>query len=181
MCREVTLGEICTRIGDGLHGTPQYDPDGEYYFFNGSNIVNGRLLVDSNTKRVNHSEYLKYKKDLSERTILLSINGTIGNTAIYNGEKCILGKSAAYLNIGNDANPKFVYYLLNCRAFQLYLTNANGSTIKNVSLEMLREYSFELPDLIIQDKIVTILESIDSKINVNLELNAKLGGTVVVF
>ena len=45
---------------------------------------------------------------------------------------------------------------------------------------MLREYSFELPDLIIQDKIVTILESIDSKINVNLELNAKLGGTAVV-
>ena len=43
---------------------------------------------------------------------------------------------------------------------------------------MLREYSFELPDLIIQDKIVTILESIDSKINVNLELNANLASII---
>jgi len=35
------LGEIVSILGDGLHGTPQYSKDGEYYFINGNNLING--------------------------------------------------------------------------------------------------------------------------------------------
>ena len=32
------LEEVTSKIGDGLHGTPKYNEDGEYYFINGNNF-----------------------------------------------------------------------------------------------------------------------------------------------
>jgi type I restriction enzyme S subunit len=43
--REATLEEITTHIGDGLHGTPKYDAEGEYYFINGNNLKDGKMLI----------------------------------------------------------------------------------------------------------------------------------------
>ena len=97
--KRVMLQEIVYKLGDGLHGSPEYDINGEYYFINGNNLIDGKIVIKDSTQRVTEKEYLKYKKDLNDRTILLGINGTIGNVAIYNGEKCILGKSACYFNV----------------------------------------------------------------------------------
>ena len=142
-----TLGkDVVTKLGDGLHGTPIYDDNGEYYFINGSNLVEGKIIINSNTKKVTEEEFVKYKKDLSNKTILLGINGTIGNVALYNNEKCILGKSAAYLNINDDFDKHFVKYVLTNNHFQNYIkNNASGTTIKNVGLGLLREYEFSAP------------------------------------
>jgi hypothetical protein len=43
--KDVALEDITTRIGDGLHGTPKYDSDGEYYFINGNNLKDGKILI----------------------------------------------------------------------------------------------------------------------------------------
>ena len=32
-----TIAECSTILGDGLHGTPKYDENGEYAFINGNN------------------------------------------------------------------------------------------------------------------------------------------------
>ena len=32
------LRQITSLLGDGIHGTPEYDPNGEYYFVNGNNL-----------------------------------------------------------------------------------------------------------------------------------------------
>ena len=93
------IGEIVTKLGDGLHGTPKYDGDGKYYFINGNNLVNGKIQVNGNTKKCPEEEFDKYKKELNNRTVLVSINGTLGNIALYNREKVILGKSACYFNV----------------------------------------------------------------------------------
>ncbi len=170
------LGEITTRIGDGLYGTPKYDENGDIYFINGSNLVNGKIVINSNTQKVNKTEFDKHKKELSDKTILLGINGTIGNVALYNNEKCILGKSAAYLNIKNDFDKQFVRYVLTNEHFQNFIkTNASGTTIKNVGLGLLREYEFTAPkDKNTQTAIAQILTSLDDKIELNLQMNQTL-------
>ena len=33
--KTVKLEEVVDILGDGLHGTPKYSDDGEYYFING--------------------------------------------------------------------------------------------------------------------------------------------------
>jgi type I restriction enzyme S subunit len=126
--KEIKLVDLAIRIGDGLHGTPQYDDEGDFYFINGNNLVNGYISIKKETKKVNESEYIKYKKELGDRTILLGINGTLGNLAKFRGEKCILGKSAAYINIKKDFSLDYVYYVLLDYKFQKYIeNNANGA------------------------------------------------------
>ena len=169
------LGDIVTVLGDGLHGTPKYDDNGEYYFLNGNNIENGKLVIKPDTKKVNHEEYLKYRKELNDRTILVSINGTLGKVGTYNNEKCILGKSACYFNIKESVNKEYIKFLLTGKKFQDYIENyATGTTIKNMSLKAMKDFEFELPDTDVQDKVAYILNSITSKIEANMHTNNNL-------
>lgn len=173
--RFVTLGEISERIGDGLHGTPEYSKNGEYFFINGNNLIDGEIILNEKTKSCSESEYDKYKKNLSNNTILISINGTIGNLAFYKGENVILGKSACYINIKSDVDKNFIYYALKSSKFQNYIkSQATGSTIKNVSLKLLRDYVLELPDIIQQKRISKILSNLDDKIRINNQINQTL-------
>ncbi|MEY4482125.1 MAG: hypothetical protein RIQ84_1287 [Pseudomonadota bacterium] len=171
----VRLGEVTSLLGDGLHGTPVYDQFGEYFFINGSNLKDGRIEINEATKKVSRDEFKKHRKQLNDRTILVSINGTLGNVAIYRGEPIILGKSACYLNVNNEIDKDFVRYVLDSQIFQNYVSNlATGSTIKNVSLKLMRDFSFNLPPPVTQKSIASILSSIDDRITLLRETNATL-------
>ena len=174
--KEVTLGEVSSKIGDGLHGTPKYDDEGSYYFINGNNLNCGKIIIKDDTKRVGIEEFVKNQKELNEQTILVSINGTIGNVAKYNNEPCILGKSACYINVIKEVDKEFIYYILTSANFKRNITNeATGTTIKNVSLKQMREYKFNIPcNLADQRRIASILSSLDRKIELNNKINTDL-------
>ena len=174
--KEVRLGEISSKIGDGLHGTPKYDDEGPYYFINGNNLNCGKIIIKDDTKRVGKDEFVKNQKELNEQTILVSINGTIGNVAKYNNELCILGKSACYINVIKEVDKEFIYYVLTSANFKRNITNeATGTTIKNVSLKQMREYKFNIPcNISDQRRIASILSSLDRKIELNNKINADL-------
>ncbi|MBE0435060.1 MAG: restriction endonuclease subunit S, partial [Methylomicrobium sp.] len=172
---KVTLEEVTSILGDGLHGTPKYDENGEYYFINGNNLSSGKIIFNEKTKRASKEEYLKHKKNLTDRTILVSINGTLGNVALYNGEKVFLGKSACYFNVNEDVDKQFIRYVISSDLFQNYIHSlATGSTIKNVSLKLMRNFRFRLPTLTIQKKASKILEDLDNKIELNAQTNQTL-------
>ena len=155
------LEDLVTILGDGLHGTPQYDISGEYYFVNGNNLNNGVIEIKPDTKKINEKEFKKYKKDLNETTIFVSINGTIGNIAFYNNEKIILGKSACYFNVAIEDLKKYFFYLFQTDFFLNYaLDNATGTTIKNVGLGTMRNFLLSLPPLSVQNAIVAKLEQV---------------------
>lgn len=168
--------EECTDVlGDGLHGTPKYTERGEYAFVNGNNLVDGEILIKKETKRVDYSQYEKYKKPLTDRTILVSINGTLGNVGIYDSEKIILGKSACFFNVKESVDKDFIYYIVSSPAFKQYLeSNATGTTIKNISLKQMRKYTFSLPQISEQKRISSVLRRIDEKIKNNRAINKNL-------
>jgi type I restriction enzyme S subunit len=169
------LEELTTKLGDGLHGTPKYSLDGEYYFINGNNLTNGKIEIKENTKRVDKAQYLKYQKPLNDRTIFVSINGTLGNVATYNNEKVVLGKSACYFNINDNVDKVFIKQFVSSPDFKYFLEcNATGSVIKNISLKSMREYEIQLPPLPEQTQIANILSAIDDKIENNLAINKTL-------
>ncbi|HRB97382.1 MAG TPA: restriction endonuclease subunit S [Nitrosomonas sp.] len=156
---EKTLKELTTILGDGLHGTPKYTIEGDYYFINGNNLTDGVIEFKENTKRVSIDEYYKYKKNLTSRTVLVSINGTLGNVAFYNGEKIILGKSACYFNLKENVDRVFIKYVLSSPYFFKYAhKEATGATIKNVSLKTMREFKVPIPPLKEQQTIVQKLD-----------------------
>lgn len=166
----VKLGEIVSLLGDGLHGTPQYSENGDYFFINGNNLSDGKILIKENTKRVSVNEYEKYKKQLNDKTILVSINGTIGNVAFYKNEKVILGKSACYFNIVDNVDKHFIRLLLTGQRFLSYAHNTStGSTIKNVSLKSMREFQIPLPPKPTQQTIVSKIEELFSELDKGIE------------
>ncbi len=162
LCVWEKLGDVC-EIGDGLHGTPLYQEDTGYYFVNGNNLKNGRIIIFDNTKEVSKISYNKNHIEFNENTIFMSINGTIGNLAIYNNENIILGKSAAYFKpVSSKLLSKFLYYLLQTRTSLEYFTNSlTGSTIKNLGLKALREYNIPVPPIETQEHIVSLFERLD--------------------
>lgn len=164
------LGDIVSILGDGIHGTPNYDISGNYYFVNGNNLNNGKIEIKSDTKKVNQSEYEKYKKELNKNTVFVSINGTLGNVAFYENENIILGKSACYFNLIKNEMKKFIYWLIKTKYFLDYANQeATGTTIKNVSLTAMRNFPLPLPPLAEQKRIVAAIEKM-------LPLCEKLGG-----
>ena len=168
------LENITEQIGDGIHATPKYINKSEYFFINGNNLENGKIVVDEKTNCVNESEFKKHYIDLGEHTILISINGTIGNIACYKGEKVILGKSAAYINCGKKLFKDFFYQLLQCYDIKKYFDNElTGSTIKNLSLNAIRNTPTLLPTYTEQVEIAKKVSSLDLKLEIEQNFISK--------
>jgi type I restriction enzyme M protein len=165
------LESISTKLGDGLHGTPEYSSEGDYYFINGNNLLDSKISFKESTKRVSKKEYDKYKKELTNRTILVSINGTLGNVAIYNNEKVVLGKSVCYINLKENIDKEFVKIYLQSTNFLDYtLRMSTGSTIQNVSLQSMRSFNIPIPPIETQKQIVTQIEKEQTLVNANKQL-----------
>jgi type I restriction enzyme S subunit len=168
------LSNICSKIGDGLHGTPKYVMNSDIYFINGNNLKNGWIEISKNTKCVSDKELASNYIPLDKNTLLLSINGTLGNMAFYRNEKVILGKSSAYLNFKTGIN-KFYYYYFQLPSVQQYFFNvATGSTIKNLSLKSIQDFFVPVPEYHEWNSIASILSSLDAKIELNNRINTEL-------
>jgi len=160
------LSELSNKISDGIHSTPKYVESSDIYFVNGNNLKNGSIVITDSTKKVCVDDAKKHRRELNENTILMSINGTIGNLAYYKGENVVLGKSACYINVTDDADTDYLYYTLeDSRTQAFYTSELTGSTIKNLSLKTIKATKVLTPPLPEQQKIAKILSTWDKAIS----------------
>ena len=162
----LTLESLSIKIGDGLHGTPEYVEDSCYFFINGNNLRDGKIVVDEKTKRISFDTYQRLHVDLDSSTLLLSINGTIGSTAFYNDEKVALGKSACYINLGLDLDKYFLNLVVKSKYFEEFAKNkSTGTTIRNLGLKAIRSWYIPLPPLAEQKRIASKIKSLFGEID----------------
>lgn len=168
------LQELVSTLGDGLHGTPIYDNAGDYHFINGNNLSNGDILIKPDTRRVGQTEYEKHRKELNNSTVLVSINGTIGNVAFFKGEQVILGKSACYFNVLPGIEKLFIKRLIESPLFFHYAASqATGSTISNLGLKAMNAFPIPLPPTSEQVRIIAKLDELFALCDqLNSRLNA---------
>ena len=175
-----TLDELTTSIGDGLHGTPKFDDNGEYYFVNGNNL-DGIISIKKETKRTTIDEYTKQGLKFNSQTIFVSINGTLGNIAFYNNEPIVLGKSACYINLLDGISKEYIATILRCQYFLNYCRDtATGSTIKNVPLAAMRAFFIPIPSYQEQLRIVDEVEKLLSLVDLLDENTNELGNAITV-
>ena len=157
------LKDISREIGDGLHGTPEYSElDTGCYFINGNNLENGTIVIKENTKMVSEKTKAKHYIEMDDFTILVSINGTLGKVAFYNGENVILGKSACYIKLEAYNDKKYIFELLKSDYFKRYAeSECTGTTIRNVSLKSMRNFRCPLPPLPLQRLFAQRIEQIE--------------------
>ena len=153
------LKYITSRIGDGLHSTPKYVEDSEYHFINGNNLIDGEITIYPSTRCVSNDEYKKYLIELNQNCILLSINGTIGNLSLYEGESIILGKSCCYIKLKDSYSRDYFYWFLKSNSvFNYFKNQLTGTTIFNLSLESIRETNILIPPIKEQEEISKLLK-----------------------
>lgn len=157
------LKDISYEIGDGLHGTPEYtDTYTGCYFINGNNLEDGVIVIKDNTKMVSTKTKTMHYIEMDDYTILISINGTLGKIAFYNGENVILGKSACYIKLNKEQNKKYIYELLKSKYFKEYAeAECTGTTIRNVSLKSMRNFPVSIPPLPLQRLFAQRIEQIE--------------------
>ena len=170
------LENFTVSIGDGLHSTPVYCEQGDYCFINGNNIIDGKVSINEKTLRVTKEEAYKYNAALLKvDTILMSINGTIGNVALYNGENIMLGKSACYINPSSRIVREYLFHILSSPRIQAYFQGeVTGTTIKNLSLRTIRGSKILLPSNEEQKKIARLFSLVDERIATQNKIIDKL-------
>jgi type I restriction enzyme, S subunit len=162
----VKLFHMATEIGDGLHGTPEYVDQSSFYFVNGNNLANGSICITDTTRCVSEAEFSKHRVALDQTSLLLSINGTIGNLALYRDESVILGKSAAYVNCGKNVAREFLYWFLQSSSITRYFDlSVTGTTISNLSLQSIRTLPVVLPPLEEQLKVIAALTELTKQLD----------------
>lgn len=156
------LKNVSVRIGDGLHGTPEFDDSGDAYFVNGNNIGEKFLEIKSDTKRLSIDELEKYPSpDLNNNTIMITLNGaTYGKVSLYKSYPVLLGKSAGYITLIETVCREYIrYYLMSSTSKLLMLLSLNGTTIQNLSLTTLNNFPTLLPSIGEQQEIVHYLDA----------------------
>lgn len=169
---EKRLGEICSLIKDGTHGTHPNTLGGGYRLLSAKNIKNGKVRIDASDREISVGEYEKIHSsyELHSNDILLSIVGTIGNVALFDGRKNIaFQRSVAFFRLQKDL-PGFVYYIFVSHYFQNALKRRQVvSAQPGIYLGDLAQIPIFLPTLPEQQKIADFLSSIDKLIEAKQE------------
>ena len=173
--KEYKLGDICD-FQEGYVNPPQGNPeyfDGDVKWLRATDLNDG--YVYSTTRTLTQLGFKSARKSailFKPGTIAISKSGTIGRLGILQDYMC---GNRAVINIipHHTVNTYFVFLVL--RSYQRYFPlMAVGSVQKNLYISILEDLKINLPDLNTQDKIVSILSSLDDKIETNRKINENL-------
>ncbi|WP_432199366.1 restriction endonuclease subunit S [Anoxybacillus gonensis] len=90
-------------------------------------------------------------------------------------ENQVVSTGFAVLRATEKINSRYLYYLISDQKFTDYLVSQEqGAAYPAVSIDSIKNAIVLLPDLETQEKIASILGSIDDKIELNIEMNKTL-------
>lgn len=170
--------EVCERVTDGTHDSPQKKDEGKYLITsrhlndNSIDLKNAYFISEKDFNKVNE------RSKVEQWDVLFSMIGTIGETYIEKNSEI----EYAIKNIGlfkmnkNELVGKWIYYYLNSKFAKEYVyTHKRGSTQQFLPLGSLRDFPIIIPkNKEIQNKIIIILDSIQNKIENNNKMNQTL-------
>lgn len=104
--------------------------------------------------------------------LILSNSGTAGLPMFMGITACIHDGWQTFRDLNGIDKEYLYYFLLSIR--NILLHNAYDSVMKNLTLDMLRDYEIYLPPMDEQKRIVDVLHTIDNKIENNNKINRNL-------
>jgi type I restriction enzyme S subunit len=147
------LGEIC-KIKTGEKDVDEGNPNGIYPFFTCS-------------REITYSDSYSFDTE----AILIAGNGDVGNTKIYKGK--FEAYQRTYVLDGFKDNIKYIYYYLIENLKNILVKSKSGSTMPYIRKGDLENLQLSLPPLPIQQKIVKILDMIQSAVEIQEKIIEK--------
>ena len=138
-------------------------------------------LSDQNSKYIYYSErcitQVGYDSCSTQMipagNLLMSSRAPIGLLAINKRECCTNQGFKSFIVDETKCLVEYLYYYLKYHIKEVEALGS-GTTFKEVSKNSIENYDIELPSLVIQNNIVSILKNIDDKIANNNAINAEL-------
>lgn len=176
--KEDIAADFCSSVTDGTHDSPKAA-------INGKKLITSKHLKDGyidfeSAKFISEKDYLKVieRSKVDQFDILFSMIGTIGN--IYRETSPNIEYAVKNMGIfkmgGNAIRSKWLYYWLKSKEAHAYIyERMAGSTQSYLTLDSLRKFPVVYPeDINDMENIVSILSSLDRKIELNNKINADL-------
>jgi len=172
------LGDLLILLKDGSHGTHKNTSEG-VYLLSAKNIKNGRINIMHDDRIISWDDYNVIHKnyELQIGDILLTIVGSIGETAIYNLKmKVTFQRSVAFLRPNSKLKNGFLYTLINTDRFQSQLqTKQVVSAQPGIYLGDLASINITYPKNVSeQEKIYNIFKGIEDSITLHQRKLEKL-------
>ncbi|MGC8982100.1 MAG: restriction endonuclease subunit S, partial [Minisyncoccia bacterium] len=114
---------------------------------------------------------------LRQGDLIISRAGTIGVSVLVdrNPENVIFGSYLIKVRLSNKICPNFMSYFCQSHLYWNHITSGQvGSTLKNISLPILKSLKVPLPPLPEQQQIASILSTIDNRLEIEKMGKAKL-------
>jgi len=170
------LGDVCTDISYGYTASADWEIEGpkflritdiQNYFINWNTVP--KCPINENDKR-------KYLLEIGDIVIARTGASTGSTFTLKEDVEAIFASYLIRYKINNTiANPFYIGYLLKSTKWKEYVSSIiGGSAQPGANAKQFADFNFILPNVITQNKIVTVLSAIDGKIETNLETNQTL-------
>lgn len=171
----IRLADVCTKITDGTHKTPNYLSEG-ITFISAKNIVKNKLDF-SDVKYISEDEYQEIQKRCQTEfnDILLSKSGSLGTPVIVKTDKKLgLFESLAVLKYDRlKLVPEFLCEQLKNEEIQRqFKVGVKGVAIKHLHLGVIGNVKIIVPPLELQNQFASFVEEIDKSRLLNICLKS---------
>ena len=158
----------------------EFFTEGYCLFLNAGNVTKNGFSFSENSFITREKDDALRKGRLERNDVVITTRGTVGNVAIYDMkvpfEHIRINSGMLILKSGNDILPEYLYYYLKGNTFQTQISQyVSGSAQPQLPKGTLAKMSISFPqNKDIQKIIITILKSLDDKIEVNRRINDNL-------
>ena len=179
--RSVILGgEIDLLTGFPFESKKYSDDINDIKLLRGDNIVQGKLRWDD-VKRWPLAEISNYHSfELQADDVVLAMDrpwigaGLKFSAVSKNDLPCLLLQRTSRMRGGKNLDTRYLKYIIGSPWFSKYIQKiTTGSLVPHISARQIKDFSCELPNLIEQQKIASVLSALDSKIELNNRINTE--------
>ena len=174
--QDKTLGELGSfQRGKSRH-RPRNDQrlfeDGCYPLVQTGEVKEASLFIQKHEKTYN-AFGLKQSKLWSKDTLCITIAANIAETAILGYPMCFPDSVVGFNSYSEKSSELFMHYVFTYIRKSIQ-NSASGSIQDNINIDYLTKLRFKIPLKPYQDKIVSILSTLDKKIELNNRINTEL-------
>ena len=128
--RQVALRDIATDIKDGTHGTHARIETG-VPFLSAKNVsASGKVVWDDEDEAISETEYQFITSSFSPKSgdLLVTVVGTLGRTAIFDGAKVAFQRSVAFVRPNKEVLPEYLFHASAATEFCRQLERRSNAT-----------------------------------------------------
>lgn len=175
-----SVKEISNKIGDGNYSS-KYPKASEFVdkgipFLRANNLKNSKI-INSDMRYISETLHEELRKGhLKTNDIIISVRGQLGQigyvTEFFNNTN--INAQLAFIRTNENASSKYIFYYFQSNRFIEQISKSTtGTALLQLPINRLEKIKVVLPNIIEQQKIASILSTLDEQIDETEQLIVK--------